>query len=338
MPYPSTSSIMPRPDLAETLMEFDLFGNLNNMVAFEVAPIRDVPKFKGDFGRVPAKELMKRHPAANTKPPGFALERAPKSGYQQDDTKFDIDSWETTEFGMEAPVDDWEAEAYKDYFEQEAFCTSRIQARLLEEAELRVSSIVFDTTRFTVPNGKQLATTAGERWQDPVNARPLKHIQAGIFQVYNNSGMWPDSIVFNRFAWLYLIRTDEIREQVHAQGAGSPDRADLITKEIVGQALQLKNVIVAGGTYDKNNPSQTFAPGQIWGPHAMIFKRATSNDLRDICLARSFHCAEDNSMPRGYVESYEKPEIRGTQIRVRHRMQNRIMYDNVGCLLTDIYA
>lgn len=340
MPFPQTGTERARPDLADALYEFDVVANMNAMVSFQVFPIREVTEFKGTFPRVEAKQLLKRHPNTQVALPGYAFQRAPRAAYAQDESSFIEDSYETKEFGLEGPVDDNEARAYRSYFEFETFVTQRINNQLMTETEVRTAAAVFDTTTFTTGAGlaTNVAGTASEQWHNSTTATPIKHVKAAKLAMFAKSGIMPDAIVMNRHAWIHLITTDEIKELIKASGAGEPDRQGLITRQQVAQCFDLRTVIVAGGTYDSANPNAAFSPAEIWGPHAMVFKQAVTRDLSEVALGRTFHWSMDDSMPAGYVESYREPNIRGDKIRVRNQMQNKLLYPEVGHLLQSVYA
>lgn len=340
MPYPATGTERPRPDLADTLFEFDMAANMAGFVAYDAFPIIEVMEYKGDFGRVLLKEMIKRPTTATSSEPGKAYLRAPRSAYATEETSFTKDEYETEEYGLEGFVDEWERNAYRSYFEAETFTTQWVQHQLLTETEIRVESAIFDTTTFTPGTNSAVDLTAAptRQWNDFANADPIKQVRDAKFSVFNRSGMWPDSIIMNQFAWEYLIETDDIRQRVHSQGSGSEDRNLLITQNIVAQILGLENVFVAGGAVDSANPNQAAAPAQLWGPHASVYKQARTNNLREVCLGRSFHWAIDDSMPRGYVEDYWQDATRSRKIRVRHQVENRMLYSNVGYLIQGAYA
>lgn len=336
MPYAQTGTERARPDLADTLFEFDVVANMANMVAFDVFPIREVNLFTGTFGRVEAKQMIKRHANAASSPPGFEYQRAPRAAYAQDDATFTEDTWKTIEHGLEAPIDDFERNAYRSYFEQETFTTQRLNNQLMTACEERVASLAFDTVTFAAGNNR--GVVLANPWSDYTNATPIDDVLTGMLAVYDNSGIWPDSMVMNRITWLHLIRTDQVRERIHAQGSGDPDRAGRITVSQVAEVLQVRNIIVAGGTKDGANPSAAIAPEQIWGPHCLLYKRAMSRDLREIALGRTFHWALDGSLPNGYVEDYRDPQIRGMKIRVRQQLQEKLLYEDVGYLMQTTYT
>lgn len=337
MPYAATGTERPRPDLADTLYDYDLQANMNGMVALEVFPTFDAEEYKGDFPRVTAKQLMKRPTTATSSKPGKAFLRATRSAYATEETSFTKDDFETEEYGLEGFKDDREAKQYRHYFEYESFITTFIQNQLLTQLEERVANACFDTTVFTTAANRAVVLAAGDKWSAYGTADPVKKVRDGKIAVWNNSGIWPDSIIMNQHAFEHLKECDDIRSRVHSQGAGSPDRNTAITKQIIGQILGLENVIVAGSAYDGANPTATtFQPANIWGNHALIFKRARTRNLREVCLGRSFHWAIDDSMPNGYVEDYRDPITRSMKIRVRHQMDNKRLYASVGYLLQGV--
>jgi hypothetical protein len=252
--------------------------------------------------------------------------------------KFTEDSWSTREFGFEEVVDENESQAYRDYFDHEMIAAQRAQSVILTQFEIRIAAKVFDTTVFTTGANKAVAVGAADRLDEAnwETASFLKYVEQAVNKVYDNSGMWPDSIIMNRKAFRNLRQIKQVRDRIHASGAGDPERAGLITTQQIGQILDLPNVIVAGGTENTANRNAAFAPSQIWGKHMMVFKRATGNDLREPCLGRTFHWAMDDSMPNGYVESYYDEAVRSNIVRVRHQTDEKLLMSECGCMLQNV--
>jgi hypothetical protein len=334
MAYPSSGTLRARPDIASSLMAFDLAANAGQFVGQQVFPVTEVPVFTGKFGKVDAKELLQNpNPGAE---PGFGTQRAPRAGYLKGDMKFTEESWTTREFG----VDENESKAYASYFDHEVVAASRAQAVVLTEFEKRVAAKVFDLVTFTTGNNGRVDVPSGDRL-DEANWETgsfLKYVEQAIVKVYDKSGIWPDSVVMNRKAFRNLRQIKQVRDRIHASGAGDPERAGLITVQQIAQILDLPNVYVAGGTENTANRNATFAPAQIWGKHMMIFKRANSGDLREPCLGRTFHWAEDASMPTGYTESYFSEELRSNVVRVRHQTDEKLLLAEVGCMLGNVLS
>jgi hypothetical protein len=68
----------------------------------------------------------------------------------------------------------------------------------------------------------------------------------------------------------------------------------------------------------------------------MVAKIATSVDMREPCIGRTFHWTQDGSSIGGTVESYREEAIRGDVIRVRHDVDEVILYPEAGHLLSNV--
>lgn len=339
MPYPSTGNERPRPDLARSLDEIDVVANRNNMVALKVFPVREVPSINGTFPRQTRKQLMAKAAGVPGAAPGFALQRAPRAGYAQDDMAFSEDSWRTVEHGVEGKIDENERAAYT-AIQHDLVVTQRLANLLATERELRVSAAVFNTTTFTTGNGRQInaAATPAEQWHNPSTGTPTKHIKNAKLAVFNRTGLVPNAMVLNWIAWLHLINTDEVRARVHGQGAGIADRQRNITEAMVAEIFDLEEIVVAKAVFDAANPNAAYSNACIWGAHASVYVKVDSLDLSQNGIGRTFHWAGDKSTPNGYVEQYYSEEVRGDKIRIRHQEHNKMLDADCAQLIATVYA
>ena len=62
----------------------------------------------------------------------------------------------------------------------------------------------------------------------------------------------------------------------------------------------------------------------------------TTNDMSEPCIGRTFHWAEDGSQPAGTVETYRDETKRSDIVRVRHDVDEIVMYTEMGHLLYNI--
>ena len=322
MPSPSSSLATLRPDLAGSLMEFDLEMNLNGFVGSSVLPVTNVDRESGKFGKISLESLLQN---SNTK-------RAAGAGYSRGNWTFTDDSFACEEYGQEEPVDDREAAIYADYFDAEQVSTLRARSTILIEAEKRIAGLVFNETTFT----GQITTVSNE-WDDAANYTPIVDVNTAINAVYDRTGMWPDSLVINKKVFRNLRASDKIKDAIAASGAGDPTKQSDITVQMLAQVFDLKNIFVAGGSKNSANEGQAASPAQIWsGEYAMVFKAASSPDIREACLGRTFHYGGDGSQLAGAVESYRDETVRADTIRVRHDVDEKILYPEVGQLLKNI--
>jgi len=323
MPSPTSSLATLRPDLA-TFLEFDLESEKNGYVATQVFPVIDVQSQAGNFGKIPLEQLLQQR---DTK-------RAPGSGYARGNWTFDKAVYATEEHGAEEAVDDREAKMYSEYFVAEQISTLRAFSSVLRNAEQRVADAVFNTTTWT---GSSLTTAVATPWSTLASAVPITNVEAAVQKVYDNSGLWANALIINRKVFRNLRNCSSIIDRINASGAGSPSKASDVTVEMLKAVFDLDYVIVAGTSKNGAKEGQTASPSQIWSSsYAMVCKIATSPDMREPCIGRTFHWSQDGSSIGGTVETYREEKSRSDIIRVRHDVDEVTLYAEAGHLLSNI--
>lgn len=323
MPSPSSALSTQRPDLAASFEAFDLEAEKANFIGTRVAPVVEVGSQAGSFGKIPLDQLLQQRDTR----------RAPGSGYSRGKFTFTPTNFATEEHGAEEPIDDREAKMYASYFRAEEVSARRAYNAVLRNAEMRWAAAIFNTTTWT---GASLTTAAGTPWSTVATAVPLTDVEGAVQKVYDNSGLWPNALVISRKCFRNLRRCTQIIDLVKYSGFVDT-RAGKITEEVLAQCFDLDYVIVAGGSKNTALEGQTATPGQIWNStQAMVCRVATTNDPKEPCIARTFHWLEDGSEIDGRFESYRDETVRSDIIRVRHDVDEIIMYTQAGHLLTSL--
>jgi hypothetical protein len=325
MPSPVSSLATQRPDLA-TFLEFDLESERAGYIATQVLPVMSVASQAGNFGKIKLAELLQQR----------QTKRAPGSGYARGSWTFDKATYATEEHGAEEPVDDREAQMYAEYFDAEQVSTMRAFSSVLRNAEQRVADAVFNATTW---NGAALTTAITNEWDSnhTTNAVPITDVEAAVNKVYDASGLWPNALIINRKVFRNLRNLDQIIERINSEGAGNASKPSDITTAMLAQVFDLDYVIVAGTSRNSAKEGQAATPVQIWdSEYAMVCRIATGNDMREPCIGRTFHWSNDGSSIGGTVESYRDEAIRGNVIRVRHDVDEVILYPQAGHLLSNV--
>jgi len=323
MPHPETSLATLRPDLA-SFFEFELEAEAAGYIAAEVFPVVDVVSQSGTYGIIPLEQLLQDRDTL----------RSPGSGYARGSFTFQTATYACVEHGAEEPVDDREARMYAEYFDAEMISTARAFGAVLRNAELRVANAVFNTTTWT---GAALTTAPTNEWDDATNAVPLTDVEAATQLIYDGSGLWPNALIINRKVFRNLRNCDQIIARITASGAGDPAKASDVTTAMLAQAFDLDHIIVAGGSRNSAIEGQAATPVQIWSDeYAMVCKIATSGDMKEPCIGRTFHWSDDGSSLGGTVETYRDENIRGDVVRVRHDVDEIVLYPQAGHLLSNI--
>lgn len=319
----STSAATVRSDLA-AFMEFDLEMEKQGYVATQVLPVIETGLQADNPGKVPLESLLFQ--ASSTRNSG--------SKYNRISGTFERFTYATTENGIEEVVDERDLERYRDLLLLDQIAYARALSVVMRNHEQRVASLVFNTSTWT---GASLTTAVTNEWDDAANAVPITDVEAAVQKVYDGSGLWANALIVNRKVFRNLRNCDSIIERINSAGAGNPSKPSDITAEMLAAVFDLEKVIVAGSSKNSAAEGQSPSPGQIWsGEYAMVCRVATSNDMREPCIGRTFHWGADGSSIGGTVEEYYEEQSRGRVIRVRHDTDEVIMYPQAGHLLSNI--
>jgi len=322
MPSPSNSLSTLRPDLSESFVEFDLQMDAMGFVSHRVFPVVEVAKQSGTFGKIPIEELLEQR----------VTKRAPGSGYARGSYQFETSTYACEEHGAEEPVDDREASMYSDYFDAEQIASLRAYSAVLRNAEQRVADAVFNATTFA-----SYTTAVTNEWDDTANATPLTDVESAVQSIYDSSGLWANALIINRKVFRNLRNCTQVIDRITASGAGNPAKAQDVTTSMLAAAFDLDNIIVAGSSKNNATEGQAASPTQIWsGEYAMVCKVASGSDFREPCLGRTFHWSEDGSQVGGTVETYRDESVRADIVRVRHDVDEVMLYAAGGHLLSNI--
>lgn len=324
MPSPSGTIATLRPDLGGSFEEFDLEMQRRGYVANRVLPVFESQVQSGTFGIIPLEQLLQTN---DTK-------RAPGGGYNRGNWTFDDVTFACKEFGWEEPIDDREAKMYANYFDAEVVSTRRAYEFVLGAAERRVAALMFNATTFS---GKVTSAGAGLEWSDHTNSLPIDNVETAVLAVFARTGMWPNAMVINRKVFRNLRQCAQIIDRIVASGAGSPAKASDVTADMLARVFDLQEIIVAGTSKNTATEGQTASLAQNWSDeYAMVFCKAQTNDIREACLGRTFHWAADGSEVGGTVETYRDETKRSDISRVRHDVDEKLIYIDCAQLIDNV--
>lgn len=324
MPAPSSSIATLRPEIAGSLTEFDLAMDRSGFIWDRVLPVFEVAKSSGTFGKIPIEQLLQTR----------VTKRAPGAGYARGNFTFTTDSFATEEHGAEEPVDDREAELYSDFFSAEVIAAQRAMDAVLRNAEKRVADMIFNATTW---NGASLTTGITNEWDDYTNATPIDDVNAAVKKVWDNSGMWANALIINRHVFRNLRNCTQIKNAIASAGAGFATRARDITTQQLSEVFDLDHIIVAGSARNSANEGQALSIAPLWSnEYAMVCRVATSIDIKEPCIGRTFHWGQDGSSVMGTVESYRDETVRSNIIRSRHDVDEKVLHVEMGHLLSNI--
>ena len=313
MPSPTTQLSTLRPDLGGAIREFSFLSNRAKFIGTRIFPVLEVAVQSGSFGKIPLEQLLA---------PGD-VSRAPRSGYNRRNWKFEEDAFATREYGCEEVIDDREAAIYANYFDAELIARDRALDRVLLEHETLVANSVFDAGTYT-------PTAVTNEWDDWDNATPINDVEARLRAFEERYAMTPNTLVINSLVARNLRNCAQIIEKI--QNVRDVTQAN-ITDADLANALGIERVEVAGGFVNTANPAQARDISRIWSnEYAALVHVARSNDISEPCVGRTLHYAGDGSSPSATVEEYRSEEVRGNVIRVRFDLQVKTIFPMVELL------
>lgn len=319
MPQPTSSLATLRPDLA-SMEEFNLRMDREGFIGLRVFPVSEVAKQSGKFGKIPVEQLLKSPETA----------RAPGSGYNRGNWKFEADSFATEEHGHEEPVDDRESELYNEYVEAEMVSSEIAQDIVLRAFEERIAAATFDFATFG-------STAVTNEWDDAASATPIDDVEAQVQAIWNATGLWPNALIMNRLVYRNLRRCDQVVEAIAAQGAGNRTLATDITPQLLSEVFDLPMILVAGSAKNAANDGAALNIDPIWsGEYVAVARLCTTSNFKEPGFGRTFHWGADGSRIGATVETYRDETVRSNIVRARMDTDEKILYSGCIKLLSNI--
>lgn len=325
MPSPTSSLATLRPDL-QAFFQYSYAEGQRYFIGQQVFPIFPVPEQSGNFGKVTLSSMLENSTPTN---------RAPLSGYNRRRYEFTSDSYATEENGIEELVDDRQAKMYANYLAAEVVAMQRALNTILTAAERRVAAIVADAAYYTAAASRH--QTPAALWS-AVGANPVADVESAWQKLLNNTGIRGNALIVNEKTFRTLRNNQVVIDRIASSGAGSPTKADDITAAQMAAVFGIDRVLVAGGIYNSANVNASPAITSAWPNHAMVCRIATTNDMMEPCIGRTFHWSEDGSLIDGRVESYREESSRSTVIRVRHETQEKALYRDLGVMIENVLS
>jgi len=324
MSTPTSSLSSLRPDLERGLEEFNLAMDRQGFIGHRILPVFQTGEKSGTFGKVTLESLLQTR----------ATERAPGSGYARGNWQFETETFATAEHGAEEPVDDNDRRAYAKWVNVDQIATQRAFDAVLRNAEIRAAAAIYNTTTWT---GAALTTAITHEWDDASNAVPITDVNAAKQKVWDGTGMYPNALVINRKVFNNLRNCTSVKSAISASGAGYATRQRDISVEMLKAVFDLDYILVAGSAKNTAKEGQSASISSIWSDeYAMVCKICTTGDLQEPGLGRTFNWAGDGGRAEGLVEEYREEQTRSKIIRVRHQVQEKILYAACGHLLSNV--
>lgn len=317
MPRPSSSLATLRPDLAGSLLAFDVQADQAGFVGLEVMPVLEVARQAGTFGKIEIAGMLQSR----------STNRAPGTAYRRGITEFTTDTYACEEHGFEEPVDDREAAMYADYFDAELMAAMRARDAVLRNFEIRVAALA---------HAISATSAAGTVWSSTASATPIANIAAAIKVVRDASGLVPNLLVLTFDAWQNMRDCAEVLDRIKYAGFDDPKKAALNTT-VLAQAAGIERIVVAGAMKNTANQADAASLANIWtNTEAVLLRVPKTRDIREACWGRTLHWGEDGSVIGGLVETYRDETVRADIVRCRMDTDEKVLLTGAAVRITGV--
>jgi hypothetical protein len=320
MSSPSPITTVQRPDLAVTLMEYDLQAAMAGYRGLELMPVFEAAEQSANIGRIPLEQLLNESDDA----------RQSDGGYNRDNFQFDELFYATQDRGFEQVIDDRLKRIYRRYFDAEVVAARRARNKVLANQEKRICTLLNNTGAFT-------NEAAAAVWSNHSSATPISDVKKRLIAVRNASGQIPNAVAMEWEAYMHATQCDEVLDRI---ANTNPNQPKLVNAQTLAKAFEVQKVVVFETQKNTKNPGQSgFTLASQWTRTQVGVGRVATpgdNDVINPCVGRSFHWAEDGSEIGATIEEYYSNDKRSNIIRARMDIDERLMYQECWQLITGV--
>jgi len=312
----------PRSDIYALMMQAPMAGN-DLFIGDKILPVKGEDVKRGIYMRADLAnaELLN----------GDAVARASGDGYQRVNRKYDTDTFDALEYGLESVIDDAYAAETERFFGLEVTEAQLLERSLRISYEVRVAAKLMNATTFT-------ATAAAVAYTE-ANLATINvpaDVSAAKLRLLKN-GHIPNAVVMSANVFERIKRSTLLQNQVFGvvpKGAGQyliPSDAD------IAQALGVDQVIVGRAPKNANGKGQTYSGSFIWGDTYVAVCYLAGGEYTAGGVGRTIQWTKDTT---GLFtpETYRSDERRSDILRVRQHVAEKII-DSTACqLITTSFA
>lgn len=297
---PSAALGQARPDLRDGLDEFDLEANRAGYIGLSMAPAIEVATQSGEFAKRELKEILK---------PRRTIKRAAGAAYDRGGSQGVSDSFATSEFGHEQPVDSRNAKIYESWWDSELIAAQQARDQVLQNLENEV---------MTIAEAVSNTTAAGTAWTTHATATPVANVMTAKKAIRDRTGLVPNAMAVEWDRLMDLLQVAEILDRIKYAGFDDPKAAVLNNLSIMAGIFDVEHFMVAGAMENTANEAAAASLATVFTKtNAFVFVHSESRNLQAPRWCNTFHWGEDGSQIGGVIEEYDEPQSRAKIIRSR---------------------
>lgn len=321
MPY-TNSQATPRSDIAALVMQAN--ADFNKLfIGEQVFPVKGEDVKRGIYMRA----LLANGQLLN----GDAKPREQGAGYQRVNRKYDTDTFDTQEYGLEAPIDDsYEAEVER-FMNLEATEAKLLERSLRISYEQRIKAKTFDTGTFTATAATVNYTAANLATIDVVNDVDLAKGRMLL------NGLVPNAGIMSYNLFQRIRRTPLLQNQIYGVVPRAAGQRALPGVQDVAQALGLEMLLIGSAPVNANEQGLAYSGSFIWTPDYLAVACVEGGEYEAGGVGRTIQWTKDTT---GLFtpETYRDDKVRSNVLRVRQNVIEKVIDSTAAELIVTSYA
>jgi len=269
--------------------------------------------------------------------------RGPTGTYNETTRKFDTDTYEALDRGMEERIDDVIVRDYAKFFDVEVLTSKLIMRTMKLDYEKRV----FDAMGCGVDTGVQTniwtnnidatGTTSPYHTTNAVGTTAALDTSdyailfMDMMKECTKRGEIPNTMVIGQNTWNHIRRTGKLNTFLFGS-LGSGVGYKLVNEQDIAKHFRLQNVYIATQHHDtskRNASGAVLKP--IWNNDTIWVGDVTGGEVSGGGAGRTFVWQKDGT-GLFTTETYRSEPRRGDMVRVRHHTAEKVINQNAGCL------
>jgi len=316
MPY-TNAMATPRSDIYALVQQANAdFNKL--LIADKVFPVKSEDVKRGIFMKASLANAELLNADASPREAG--------ASYKRVNRKYDTDTFDCVEYGLETAIDDaYEAEVER-FMNLEAVEAGLLERSLRLSYEQRVSDLLMSTSGGIVATAAIVSYT--ETLLSTINFPA--DVAAARKRMLKN-GKEPNALVMNADVWHTLARSPLLQNQIYGVVPRTAGQNALPSEQDVANALGFEFIYVGKAAKNANKKGQTFSGGFVWPTTYVAVCEIKGGEYTAGGVGRTIQWSKDTT---GLFtpETYRDDRIRSNVMRVRQHTAEKVI-DATACEL-----
>lgn len=205
--------------------------------------------------------------------------------------------------------------------------------QLLLIKEYEFNTLITNANKYRAANKE---TLTGSEQFNHTDAKPINTLIDKGFLFKKATGVYLDTICFSESSWAEFLKNPDTASRLPDSFFKAPKIEDVLSLLRFGSLVNLKEIIIAGATYDKNATKEAVDRDYIWSDDVLLFKKAKeitpeTNEQRAIIEAGLvLDIQSEDPHDFGVFNTIDK-KLKG------ERQELRMRYDFLNCGSDDGY-